>query len=69
MYSFVELTYFFNDNKEKKNVSVSYKASFCGSPPHPQTKLLGNQLKNKDYSVNFARKYQRSDEKILRSKQ
>jgi hypothetical protein len=46
---FVELTYFFNDNKEKKNVSVSYKASFCGSPPPSQTKLLSNQLKNKGY--------------------
>jgi hypothetical protein len=40
---------FFNDNKEKKNVSVSYKASFCGSPPPSQTKLLSNQLKNKGY--------------------
>jgi hypothetical protein len=25
---------YFHENKEKKNVSVSYKASFCGSP-HP----------------------------------
>ncbi len=27
-------------------MSVSYKAGFCGSPPHSQTKLLSNQLKN-----------------------
>jgi hypothetical protein len=38
--NFVELTYFFNDNKEKKNVSVSYKASFCGSPPPPKQNSL-----------------------------
>jgi hypothetical protein len=48
---FVELIYFFNDNKEKKNVSVSYKASFCGSPP--PTKLLSNQLTYKGYWVLF----------------
>jgi hypothetical protein len=41
----VELTYFFNDNKEKKNVSVSYKASFCGSSPSPPNKTAKQAAK------------------------